>query len=360
MRECKYTIDIGEFENLNEQGHSIVRMLFDAFLGRTLLNSNYASAEWKTFRDLDASSFSSIFTNQRSSCLPANWLNLDKNGKTVTFGGIHSANDELKLLQNVVNSKVVKSKKAQLENPPTVALIGCGPSGIFFLHALQSMFENESNHQDSSRLKPQVVCFEASDNPGGLWKPSEPNIPDTDTDRSIYDDLWCNVPKETVEFHDYTYQEHFSGKETPVYLPRDDTHEYIIKRATKKDPDFFKRSQRSDCLSNHRYQIMFNTTVQNVNYNQQTGKFEVKYKRSSSSIGEECDSMMEQFDYCIWAAGQNGKPRIPRYLFNLLKTGGPPPDEESDKEDNNVDNSTPVPFKGVILHSSHMSKLMLQ
>ena len=46
-------------------------------------------------------------------------------------------------------------------------------------------------------------------------------------------------------------------------------------------------------------------------------------------------------------------PRIPRNLLSVLKTGGSPQHDESDDDD---DNDKPDPFKGTILHSSHMSK----
>ena len=42
----------------------------------------------------------------------------------------------------------------------------------------------------------------------------------------MYHDLWVNSPKESIEYPDYTYEEHF-GKPLPSYPPRAAVRDYI-------------------------------------------------------------------------------------------------------------------------------------
>ena len=56
--------------------------------------------------------------------------------------------------------------------PPSVALIGCGPSGMLFLHALaarRAKLEREGNAEAIAAL-PVVTCFERAPGPGGVWR----------------------------------------------------------------------------------------------------------------------------------------------------------------------------------------------
>ena len=130
-------------------------------------------------------------------------------------------------------------------------------------------------------------------------------------------------------------------------------YKYLEKRSTKADPNFFSEGFDDDNEDHKNYRILYNTSVTSVKYNDNTEKFEVEYQKSSTvSNVNTNERFMCQFDYCIWAAGLNGMPRIPRNLLSVLKTGGSPQHDESDDDDNDK----PDPFKGTILHSSHMSK----
>ena len=106
----------------------------------------------------------------------------------------------------------------EYEDCPTVALIGCRPSGMSFLHSLESRKMNEIRHRNTSKSWPRVVCFEASSGHGGLWRPNESKQNDTDEQSQIYSDVWCNIPKESVEFYDYTYKENFSAKKNNLCI----------------------------------------------------------------------------------------------------------------------------------------------
>ena len=92
-----------------------------------------------------------------------------------------------------------------------VAIIGCGPGGMFFLHALalrRKRLEEEGNTSALEAL-PEVTCYERSSSPGGLWRADRNVIDGEGKTTNMYEALWTNGPKECIEFFDYTYDEHF-------------------------------------------------------------------------------------------------------------------------------------------------------
>lgn len=109
-----------------------------------------------------------------------------------------------------------------------------------------------------------------------------------------------------MEFFDHTYQEHF-GCALPVYLPRSSVLSYLLERVTKDNPSIFKG-------------VKFNTAVDSVTHNAELNKFCIKLSDKSESL----------YDMCIWAAGGNGKPKIPPAIDGVLSAG----------------------FKGKLMHSS--------
>lgn len=175
----------------------------------------------------------------------------------------------------------------------TVALIGCGPAGMSFLHALQK-------RKSENKPVPKVLCFERASSPGGAWR----DVPLDDLNRTIecnrclmYEDMWCNIPKELMEYYDYTFDEYFQ-RATPSYLPRKDIFNYIV-----------TRNSIGGALDN----VKFNHTVKSVSFNSKTKKFTIAIKNEVSGM---CNSF--DFDKCIWAAGINGKPYYPDDLLKHL------------------------------------------
>lgn len=269
---------------------------------------------------------------------------------------------------------------------PTVALIGCGPAGMFFLHALATKrrdLERKLLQRDDDAARaaardklaslPLVTCYEKSDRPGGIWRSSpssslgghgkeeeEANGRTDPPDTRMYGALWTNSPKELIEFPDYTFEEHFGGKEVPAFLPRADVLDYIMDRTTSVDRGLY------DCVGGRyrrQHNILFDTAVQSVTYDQATRKFVVL----SSASGGGGETKADVYDYCIWAGGRHGKPRIPRALLSILRTGGTHSDEsDSEDDDDSSDDASAeapsppsrkgcAPFKGTVLHSCHMS-----
>jgi len=197
-------------------------------------------------------------------------------------------------LFKIKSSKKTKSKEENVQ-ALDVALIGCGPAGMMFLHAL-----NKSRKAGHENL-PNVTCYERAGAAGGIWR----DVPDDDKGRKkpenttvMYDDLWSNTPKETMEFYDYTFDDHFK-KETPSFLPRKDILEYLL-----------ARNSVDGALDG----VKFNHTVQNVQYDENSKKFSVAVR--DDSTGTESSGM---FDRVIWAAGMHGAAEKPEAMVELLK-----------------------------------------
>ena len=108
----------------------------------------------------------------------------------------------------------IKSKK--------VCIIGAGPSGTA---ALRAFATSAKKGEDI----PQITCLEKQNDLGGLWNYSwrtglaakgEP------VHNSMYRYLWSNGPKESLEFADYGFEEHF-GRLIPSFPPREVLFDYI-------------------------------------------------------------------------------------------------------------------------------------
>jgi len=180
---------------------------------------------------------------------------------------------------------------------------------MFFLHALairRAKLEEEGDTEGLAAL-PTVTCFERSSGPGGVWRSDRFSADDGDAkSTNMYEALWTNGPKEAMEFFDHTYQEHF-GCPLPTFLPRECVLSYLVTRCTKNNPNFFN-------------DVKFNTEVKLVTYDEESDKFIVELPGNTEHT----------FDVCIWAAGANGKPKIPLSMEAALRPG----------------------FKGKMMHSS--------
>lgn len=211
-----------------------------------------------------------------------------------------------------------------MTTPITIAVIGFGPSGMFFCHALEHHRRDLTNKGDQAGLAalPIVTCFERAPGPGGVWRSersftkhddlSADNLEENkNTDAAVapstanmYEALWTNGPKETIEFFDYTFDEHF-GHALPVYVQREAIQEYIVARCTKNCPDFLEKYAK------------FSTSVDSVKYIDERKKFEVVIK---DMVTEQLET--QYYDKCIWAAGDNGRPHTPENLVQMFRSGG--------------------------------------
>jgi Flavin-binding monooxygenase-like len=226
---------------------------------------------------------------------------------------------------------------------PRVALIGCGASGMCFLHALATRYNRGDDEVDDTVL-PYVTCLEQAAEPGGCWRTvptDQRNLPYNQA--CWYDDVWSNVLKECFEFPDYTFQDHFPVS-VPTFLPRKELMEYFRKRCLQADPHLL------DAGRHHLHEIRYNTVVTSVTFEEFTGVFTVV---SSPCLSDQHQSnapestIVEEYDYCVWAAGIRCKPRIPRNLLNLLRKGQSLLDYDAPPD---------TPFAGTILHSIHATE----
>jgi len=183
--------------------------------------------------------------------------------------------------------------------PVDVALIGCGPGGMAFLHALTQRKKEEGTDGPASKLN--VTCFERAASAGGLWR----DVPEDDPKRTkpenatlMYDDLCSNIPKELMEYYDYTFQDHFK-KAAPVFLPRKDLLDYVI-----------ARNSVDGALDG----VKYNHTVLSVTYDESSKKFNVEVRDDTTG-----KTSKAKYDKCIWAAGLHESAEKPDDIMSVLE-----------------------------------------
>jgi len=172
-----------------------------------------------------------------------------------------------------------------------VMLIGCGPGGMALLHALAYQKSKNPN-----LVLPNITCYERASSAGGLWRTAEDRTK-PENKATMYDDLWCNVPKELMEYFDYTFNEHFKGSKS-TFLQRKDVLDYII-----------ARNSLDGALDN----VKFNHTVKSVKYDDASSKFKAVIVKPDGT------TLNEEYDRCIWAGGVNGFLEDPEDVEEVLK-----------------------------------------
>ncbi|CAF5014846.1 unnamed protein product, partial [Rotaria sp. Silwood1] len=101
-----------------------------------------------------------------------------------------------------------------------IAIIGAGPCGLAQLLAFK---------QSEREQRVELVCFERQSDWGGLWLYTSQigiDVHGEPIHSSMYRQLWANNPKESIEFADYTFYDHF-GCFLPSYLPRAFIYDYL-------------------------------------------------------------------------------------------------------------------------------------
>uniref|UniRef100_A0A915E2V0 Flavin-containing monooxygenase n=1 Tax=Ditylenchus dipsaci TaxID=166011 RepID=A0A915E2V0_9BILA len=172
-----------------------------------------------------------------------------------------------------------------------VAIVGAGPAGLSQLRAFDLALQ-----QDPS-LELEVVCFEKQYQLGGLWNFSWRTGLDEHAEllhTSMYRNLWSNSPKETGEYRDYSFEQHF-GRPIASYVTREVMLNYINGR-----------------MNNHpkaKEWIQFNTSVQHIHFNSQTSQFTVETISHTTYL-----KSIHHFDYVIIASGHFSTPNVPEYF----------------------------------------------
>ena len=223
--------------------------------------------------------------------------------------------------------RAVRSRNGLMFNPhpflhifSNLSFSGCGPSGMFFLHALATRRKQLREQGDLKALEalPQVTVFETASSPGGVWRSNRGqggnnNGTSTSISTNMYEGLWTNGHKNAMEFFDYTFEDHFKSPQ-PVFMPRKQILEYILKRVILHENIF--------------QYVHFNTEVKSVSYDENIKQFVVKVQHPDGT------STTQYFDKCVWASGLNGKPKMVPSIMKKLSN-----------------------FKGQIVHSSQMDSL---
>ncbi len=168
-----------------------------------------------------------------------------------------------------------------------VAIVGAGPSGLAQLRAFQSAGEQGAEI-------PEITCFEAQKDWGGLWNYSWRTGTDENGNPahcSMYRYLWSNGPKEGLEFADYTFAEHFR-RTIASYPPRAVLWDYIKGRVEK---------------AGVRGWIRFSNPVRRIE-TRENGTFRVVAQDIAND--RETD---EDFDHVVVATGHFSTPNVPEY-----------------------------------------------
>ena len=170
--------------------------------------------------------------------------------------------------------------------PKSICVIGAGPSGLSMLHALTS---------DDISSTYSITCFEKQSDWGGQWNYDwrtgidKHGLP---IHNSMHKDLWSNIPKECVEYPDYTYKKHFDVS-IPSFPPRDVMRHYFVGRAKKCELRQF---------------IQFSRYVKECTYSNNSRMFTVK------TIDLETNMVTKHvFDHVIVCTGHFSQPNIPEW-----------------------------------------------
>ncbi|KAL0563566.1 monooxygenase, partial [Marasmius crinis-equi] len=151
-------------------------------------------------------------------------------------------------------------------------IIGAGPAGLAALKVVV-----DSPYYKSGGWK--VVCFEARENVGGIWNPSEPSgsLPLT----PLYDSLTTNIPHPVMAYTSYPFP-----PSTPIFPPASTVQTYL--------EDYTSHF-------NLRPHIQFNKIVEDVSW------FASRSVWSVRLLG----GITHYFDSVIVANGHFRKPRYP-------------------------------------------------
>jgi len=186
------------------------------------------------------------------------------------------------------------------DKKPKCLIIGAGLSGLVTLRHVKEVAD--------------VKCFDAKDQPGGLWvytDVSELNHPDLKSDvyyknsghmhSSMYKELVTNVPHHLLAFKDFPHQEG-----TPVFLLREHLFEYILRYT--KHFDLYKHLKLSTFVLSVRLSAGLTDEEKKEWAVEGKRKFAVKYCQSK----DESQVGYEEFDYVIVCNGHNSYPVIPK------------------------------------------------
>ena len=81
MVTCGYPLKLGNYEKLNSAGEKLAHMTAMGCVARYRLRSNSEDKSWRTFRDCNHASFSSLITETKATRLQGRWMDINDEGQ---------------------------------------------------------------------------------------------------------------------------------------------------------------------------------------------------------------------------------------------------------------------------------------
>jgi hypothetical protein len=127
------------------------------------------------------------------------------------------ANNATNIGDNNVDTggKIESTKRAHTK----VALLGCGPGGMFFLHALATKRRKLQQTGDLEGLAalPEVTVYEKAPQPGGVWRETTAETPPGSV--GMFGGLWTNSASYNMEFFDFTFEKVSPNRHGKISIP---------------------------------------------------------------------------------------------------------------------------------------------
>jgi len=176
-----------------------------------------------------------------------------------------------------------------------VCIIGGGPGGMEILHQMAT-YSKMQGPLDKKDL-PDIVCYEKQSGLGGMWNLDGRVGFDEDGEPvhgSMYYKMFINECKEYIEYADYTFEDHFQGKNLPSYMPRAVMRDYLISRWNMHD---IVKS------------VKFDHAVRRVEFDEKSMKFRVHV----TDVKTKVEKPVEVYDLIIVATGHFSTPNMPSF-----------------------------------------------
>ncbi len=162
---------------------------------------------------------------------------------------------------------------------------------------------------------PEIVCYEKQSNWGGQWNYTVKTGLDEHGEpvhSCMYSGLRINAPKESAEFGDYTFDDHF-GKPVSSFPYREDMFDYFQGKiiACMQNHSNLLRTNHFHVARWNRYdvrdKVTFDRLVVSVTFDEDADVYRVMSKDLRANLV----LMEEEFSEVICAIGHYSTPHIP-------------------------------------------------
>ena len=261
-----------------------------------------------------------------------------------------------------------------MTKPPSVCVIGAGPGGMFFLHALASRRrkleeelaanKKQDGHAHNAAVAaaraeceaklavlPVVDCYEKSSSPGGVWRsasassapPAELDISlcSNESDKENHNQANASSNNRNTTEKVATKPSSSAPSSTAAAAadngsPSTQMYEALWINGNKEVQEFFDYTfdehfqrpmpvylprahvleyvlSRVTQKANIFDNVLFNTAVVSVEYNSERKEFDVMSRNEITGV-----TSSKTYDKCIWSGGLNATAKMPRDLVAML------------------------------------------